>query len=248
MLRSCARVISRSATAQLPTRMGPTNLHTSICNNRTFTTTTTYRSPAASSSSPASSSSSSSPPGKVSAFGGTRRVDSAAFAGPIAPAADAAKSEERLALAKKRHAPILNPIHVSRGSSHRSARMHRELHAPNLKDLNHSLAHYIQRSHTWNDLVALCFDHMHHMTHHNLLRAMQKLGAFNTRTPRFHARMLITRELTHPSYSPICDRSSSIFSAPSIQLNFPPLVKSWITSITTSSASSWYKLKLGTYR
>lgn len=115
----------------------------------------------------------------ITAYGSRPRVDSAQIAGELAePSSQTSKSEfmPGLTLTKQVRSALLNPIQLSRGGSAKSAKQHRELHDPNTNRLNHSLAHYITRATNWKELVELCYEHMHHMSVHNLLKSMHKLG------------------------------------------------------------------------
>lgn len=82
---------------------------------------------------------------------------------------------------------VLNPQRLSRGGSAKSAKMERALHASNRSKLNHSLAYYIDRTRTWSELVPLLFEHMHHMTAHNYVRASQRLVALSPSRPLLDA-------------------------------------------------------------
>lgn len=88
-----------------------------------------------------------------------------------------------LSLPELSRAVELSPQTVSRGRSAKAAKMERELHASSNSKLNHSLAYYIDRSRSWNELVPLLFQHMHHMSTHNWIRGAQRLVALSPSRP-----------------------------------------------------------------
>lgn len=129
------------------------------------------------------SSSSSPPSGRVkiesaTMFGAdstsSHRISSMSHGGQLAPAA--APIPAALNISAASSSALLNPQRVNRGVANKSIILDRELHAPNRGVLNHALSRQIEKHARWDTLLPLLFDHMHHMTLHNYVRAMKKLG------------------------------------------------------------------------
>lgn len=111
----------------------------------------------------------------VTSFGSGSRVSSAVHAGPISPPAPVPAGKSSL-LAEHSRAALLNPTHVRPGLAAKSAQRHRDLHERNPNRLNHHLAHYVDKSSSWRELVELLFDHMHQLNLHNYVRSLHRLG------------------------------------------------------------------------